>query len=94
MSCIDISLSNTRLKLAEEEKAQIEAGNTPNYEVGAVGMVMLGLDIEKLQYVYLLRLFIIYINYLSDKALEQKFPDAVSRLFSSVHHWLKGAIHA
>lgn len=54
---IDISLSIAQLKLAEEEKAQIEAGNTPNYEVGAMGMVLLGIENEKFQYMYLSTLY-------------------------------------
>ena len=45
----DSSLANTCLKLAKEEKAQIDIGNTPNYEVGAAGMVLLGIEIEKYQ---------------------------------------------
>ena len=57
---IDISLSDAQLKLAKEEKAQIEAGNTSNYEIGATGMVLLGLEIKKLQYMYLSILYLLY----------------------------------
>lgn len=45
----DISLSDARLKLAEEEKAQIEAGNAPSHGVGATGFVLLGVEIQKFQ---------------------------------------------
>ena len=57
MLFIDISVSIAWLKLAEEEKAQIEAENTSNYKVGVVGMVLLGIEIEKFQYMYVSMLY-------------------------------------
>lgn len=48
---IDITLQQVRLIIAEEEKARADAGSSVTHDVTAGAFLLLGMDIQNLQYV-------------------------------------------
>lgn len=48
----DITLQQVRLLIAEEEKARAEAGSSVTHDVTAGAFLLLGMDIQNLQYVF------------------------------------------
>ena len=46
---VDVTLQQVRLLMAEEEKAEAEAGNSITHDVSAGAFLLLGMDIQCLQ---------------------------------------------
>jgi hypothetical protein len=51
--CQDVTLAQVRLAMAEEEKEKAEAGMSALHDISASAFLLMGMDIQNLQCVYL-----------------------------------------
>ena len=51
--CQDVTLAQVRLGMAEEEKEKAEAGMSALHDISAGAFLLMGMDIQNLQCVYL-----------------------------------------
>jgi len=60
----DVTLAQVRLAMAEEEKEKAEASTSALYDVSASGFLLLGMDIQNIQCIFISAIYYWVLTYL------------------------------